>query len=115
MPPAMNTVMLRELAEGSRYAGSSLGSTADRVGWLIAKNACCTAKRPSSSQTFSRPSAACTQKQPLVTIRPIVVIISSLRRSIASARAPPHSPKTMSGTRPNTPVSPTYAEEPVMA
>ena len=37
-----------------------------------------------------------------------------MRRSNTSASAPPHSPKTTSGTSPKTPVSPTYADEPVI-
>ena len=63
--------MFSELAAGSSSSGRILGSTALRVGWLTAKNACCTAKRPSSSQTFAAaraPPAA--QNSPLVTIRP---------------------------------------------
>ena len=109
------TVMLSELAAGSCSIGSSLGSTAERVGWLTAKNACCTANSHSSTHTLSSPIAACSQNPALVRISPQVVTTSSVRRSIASASAPPHSPKTTSGTRPKTPVSPTYAEEPVIA
>ena len=70
MPPACITVMLSELAAGSRSVGSSLGSTADRVGWLTAKNACCTANSASSSQTSSAPSAACSQNPALVQDQP---------------------------------------------
>ena len=113
MAPACITVMFSELAAGSRWLGSSRGSTALRVGWLTAKNACCTENRPSNVHTFATPDQACSQNSALVTIRPTVVTISSVRRSITSARAPPHSPKTTSGTRPKTPVRPTYAEEPV--
>ena len=115
MAPACITVMFSELAAGSRFSGSSRGSTALRVGWLTAKNACCTEKRPSSSHTFPAPDHACSQNSALVAISPIVVQISRVRRSITSASAPPHRPKTTSGTRPKTPVSPTYAEEPVSA
>jgi hypothetical protein len=61
------------------------------------------------------PDQACSQNSALVEISPIVVQISSVRRSITSASAPPHRPKTTRGTRPKTPVSPTYAEEPVCA
>ena len=107
--------MLSELAAGSRSSGSSFGRIALRVGWLIAKNACCTENRPSSSHTLPEPIAAWSQKSALVPIRPAVVTTSSVRRSKWSARAPPHSPKTTSGTRPKTPVRPTYADEPVSA
>ena len=107
--------MLSEFAAGSRSSDSSFGRIALRVGWLTAKNACCTEKRPSSNHTFPEPIAACAKKSALVAIRPTVVITSSVRRSKWSASAPPHSPKTTSGTRPNTPVRPTYADEPVSA
>ena len=85
------------------------------MGWLTPKNACCTEKRPSSTHTLALPVAACSQKSALVPISPQVVMISIVRRSKTSASAPPHSPKTTSGTRPKSPVSPTYAEEPVSA
>ena len=115
MAPACITVMFSELAAGSRACGSSRGSTALRVGWLTAKNACCSENSPSSSQTLPLPVHACTANSPLVVIMPTVVQISSVRRSMTSASAPPQRPKTISGTSPNTPVSPTYAEEPVIA
>ena len=115
MAPACITVMFSELAAGSRFSGSSRGSTALRVGWLTAKNACCTENRQSSNQTLVVPDHACSQNSALVAISPMVVQISSVRRSKTSASAPPHSPKTTSGTSPKTPVSPTYAEEPVSA
>ena len=42
-----------------------------------------------------------------LTAIPVPVTSSSTRRSTASAIAPPHSPNTISGTSPNSPVSPT--------
>ncbi len=113
MAPACITVMFSELAAGSNGRGSSRGITALRVGWLTAKNACCTENRLSSSHTSAPPRNAWSQNSALVPIRPTVVITSRVRRSKMSASEPPHSPKTTSGTRPKTPVSPTYAEEPV--
>ena len=80
---------------------------ADRVGWLIAKNACCTESSAITSHTFWFPAAAWSQNSRAVTMRPTVVNMRSLRRSSASASAPPQSPKTMRGTSANTPVSPT--------
>ena len=106
--------MVSELAAGSWSGGSSRGSTALRVGWLTAKNACWTANSPSRSHTLSAWKAACAQNAALVRISPTVVTCRIVRRSITSASAPPQSPKTTSGTSPNTPVSPTYAEEPVI-
>ena len=105
--PAWKTVMFSELAAGSSSSGRILGSTALRVGWLTAKNACCTANRLSSSQTFAPPRNACSQNSPLVMISPTVVTTRIVRRSKTSASAPPYRPKTMSGTSPKTPVSPT--------
>ncbi len=113
MAPAWKIVMLSELAAGSSSGVSSLGRIALRVGWLTAKNACCTEKRQSSSHTFVLPATACSQKSALVPISPVVVMMSIVRRSKTSASAPPHRPKTTSGTRPKRPVRPTYAEEPV--
>ena len=107
--------MLSELAAGSSSSESSFGRIALRVGWLIAKNACCTEKRHSRSHTLPDPIAAWAKKSALVPIRPTVVTWSRVRRSKWSASAPPHNPKTTSGTRPNTPVRPTYADDPVSA
>ena len=93
----------------------SFGSTALRVGWLTAKNACWTANRHSSGQTPIPPAAAWSQNSALVAIMPLVVTSRMVRRSKTSASAPPYRPKTTSGTSPNTPVRPTYADEPVCA
>jgi hypothetical protein len=50
-----------------------------------------------------------------VTAIPVLVISSSLRRSMLSATAPPHSAKTISGSSPAMLAAPTQAEEPVMS
>ena len=89
--------------------------TALRVGWFTAKNDCWTANKIRSSQTSSAWKAACAQNAALEAIRPTVVTCRIVRRSMTSASAPPQRPNTTSGTRPNTPVRPTYAEEPVIA
>jgi hypothetical protein len=81
----------------------------------MAKNACWIANSDSRSQTLSTPAAACAQNAALDRINPIVVTRRIARRSRTSARAPPQRPNTISGTSPNTPVSPTYADEPVIA
>ena len=111
--PACTTVMFSALAAGSSAAGSSRGSTALRVGWLTARNAVCTENSTSTVQTPPMPLVAVTQRASELTAMPAPVTSSSTRRSTASAMAPPHSPNTISGTRPNSPVSPTQAEEPV--
>lgn len=87
--PAPNNVIDSELAAGSSSGSRILGSTALRVGWLTAKNACCSANSPSRSHTLRLPIAAWTKKSPVVTMRPHVVNVSSVRRSRASANAPP--------------------------
>jgi hypothetical protein len=115
MAPACITVTFRALAAGSWCAGSSRGSTALLVGWLIAKNACWTANSARSSHTSFAPAAAWAQNAALDRISPTVVTRRIERRSSTSASAPPHSPKTTSGTSPKTPVRPTYADEPVIA
>jgi len=107
MAPAMLTVMLKAEAAGSCAAGSSRGRIALRAGWFSPKNACWIAKMNSSSHTLRRSNAACSQNRALVPINPNVLTSRRLRRSKWSASAPPHSPNTTSGTRPNRPVSPT--------
>jgi hypothetical protein len=107
-------MMLSAFAAGSSAGSTILGSTALRVGWLTAKNACCTANSDSSAHTLVIPTAACTQNSPLVAISPTVVQMRMVRRSKTSARAPPYRPNTTSGTSPKRPVRPTYADDPVI-
>jgi hypothetical protein len=107
MAPAWYTVMLSVLAAGSCSAGSRRGITALRAGWLIARNAVCTANSASTSQTPPTPLAAVTHSASDDSAMPDPLNSSSVRRSTASAIAPPHSPKTTSGTSPNRPVNPT--------
>ena len=76
-------------------------------------NAVCMANTTSTSQTPPRPVAAATNSSSDVAAMPATVTSSSVRRSTASAIAPPHNPNTTSGTSPNRPVSPTHADEPV--
>ena len=99
--------MLSALAAGSCSGGSSRGITALRAGWLTARNADCTAKSVSTSHTPPTPLAAVTHSASDESAIPAPLNSSSVRRSIASAIAPPHSPNTTSGTSPKRPVSPT--------
>ena len=82
MAPADITVMFSALAAASWSTGISFGRIAVRVGWLTAKNACCRAKRPSSTHTLFQPANACHQNSPEVVTRPTVVISSRTRRSM---------------------------------
>ena len=59
--------------------------------------------------------SALTPSSAELTAIPIPETTSSIRRSTASAIAPPQSPNTMSGTSPNSPVSPTHDDEPVIS
>ncbi|CPU35884.1 Uncharacterised protein [Mycobacteroides abscessus] len=102
--------MLSALAAGNCPRGSIRGMAAARVGELIAKNPCCTESRHSTTHTLSTDNAACSHSSTDEAASPVAVMISSVRRSMRSASAPPHRPNTTSGTRPKTPVSPTYAE-----
>jgi hypothetical protein len=106
--------MFSALAAGSCSAGISRGITALRVGWLTARKADCAANSTSTTHTFAVAVVALTHSASEVRAIPAPVISRSSRRSTASAIAPPHSPKTTSGTRPNSPVRPTYADEPVI-
>ena len=105
--PNCMTVMFNALAAGSWSPGSIRGIAAARVGELIAKNACCTERRHSTTHTLSRARADCSHSSTEAAANPHDVMISSRRRSIASAQAPPHSPNTTSGTRANSPDNPT--------
>jgi hypothetical protein len=86
-----------------------------RAGAFRPQKACCTASSTMSAATDSRPVKAWSQKSSEVTAMPMLVISSSLRRSMLSAIAPPHSANTISGTRPARLAAPTHAEEPVMS
>ena len=101
------TVMFRELAAGNCSAGTIRGIAADRVGLLIAKNACWTDSRHNTTHTLFSSSAACTHSRIDDTANPTDAMISNSLRSIASAQAPPHKPKITSGTSAKSPDSPT--------
>ena len=105
--PNVVTVKLRVFAAGSRAGVTRRGITALRAGWLIASSADCTANSTSSEPDAPTPLAAITHSASDIAAMPAPVIRSSVRRSIASAIAPPHSPNTTSGTSPNSPVRPT--------
>ncbi|GMA20405.1 hypothetical protein GCM10025862_24260 [Arsenicicoccus piscis] len=82
MAPAIMTVMFSEFADGSSEIGRIEGSSALRVGWFTAKNDCWIANSPNRIHGFVLPSAACTQKPALETMRPTVVMTNRVRRSM---------------------------------
>ncbi len=94
-------------AAGSWSAGRMRGRTAARVGEFTARKAVCTANTVRIAQGPPIPVIDAPHSISEVTAMPVFVTMSRPRRSTASAIAPPHSPNTMSGTRPNRPVSPT--------
>ena len=97
-------------AAGTWLAGTSLGMIALRVGLVSANAHDCTAVKTSSTHGSSHSSSDCTRKPRVPSHITAEPAISSLRRSIASARAPPHRPKTSRGTRAATPSRPTQNE-----
>lgn len=113
--PVCMTVEPRALAAGSWSSGTSRAMEALRAGELRPQNACCTASRTISAATESSPLTAWSQNRTDVTAMPVLVISSSLRRSMLSATAPPHSANTISGSSPAMLAAPTQAEEPVMS
>ncbi len=107
MTPIAKTVVLRALADATRPGPTSRGIIAARAGWLTAANAVCTASRVSTDQTRAVPVSASSPNSREVTAIPAVVTTTSSLRSTRSATAPPHRPKTTSGTRANSPDRPT--------
>jgi hypothetical protein len=99
------------LAAGTRTVGRSRGITAPRVGELIAKPIACTTTRPMIVQTLPTSSSACTSSPRVATQVTMDAMIRSLRRSIVSATAPPHSPNTINGMRLAGPSRPTHSED----
>ena len=96
-----------DVAAGSCSPGTIREIAADRVGELIAKNACWTDNRHSTTHTLLTDAAAWIHSRIDATANPTEAMISSTRRSMASAHAPPQSPKTTSGTSAKIPESPT--------
>lgn len=109
------TVEPRAFAAVSSSAGTRRAMEALRAGALSPQNACWTASSAISTATDSRPVTAWSQNSTEVTAMPLLVISSSLRRSMLSATAPPHSANTTSGSSPARLAAPTHAEEPVMS
>ncbi len=94
-------------AAGNWSTGTNRAIEALRAGEFTPKNPCCRASSPRIAHTEFSPTAACTHSRIEVTAMPVLVTSNSLRRSTASAMAPPHSPNTSSGTRATAPASPT--------
>jgi hypothetical protein len=96
-------------------AGSRLGMKVRRAGALIALSEDDTATRAYSSQTDPSPANACAASPADTAARPLVATSTSLRRSTASAMAPPSSPIVTVGTICATPIAPTASDERVMS
>jgi hypothetical protein len=80
---------------------------------LTAKPAAPSATVPSSTYTSGTPSSDWTRMSTVLTQATSDPATSSLRRSTASATAPPHSPNTTSGMRLARPSMPTQNDDPV--
>ncbi len=113
--PICITVEPSALAAGSSSSGTSRAMEALRAGAFSPQNACWRASSTIRAVTDSRPVKAWSQNSSEVAAMPVLVISSSLRRSMLSAIAPPHSANTTSGSRPARLAAPTQAEEPVMS
>lgn len=88
---------------------------AARAGLFIAKHADCSATTPYRTQVRSQCRTACRANTIDSSHRPAEEARASVRRSTASAIAPPYSPNTASGTSAQRPTSPTEKVDPVSA
>ncbi len=109
----MNTVKPSAFAAISSRIGTTRAIAALRVGAFTAANDCCTPYSTRTTATESSPAAACNHSSAVVITMPRLLTAITVRRSTASAIAPPHSPNTISTPSPTAPVRPTYADEPV--
>ena len=91
--------------------GSRAGTNVLRAGRSTALSAACTATRAYSSQSRSSPANAWTVSAADTRARQVLVISTSLRRSIASTTGPHSSPTMRVGTICATPITPTAREE----
>src|SRR5215475_10200781 len=113
--PTLATVKLRVLAAGTSGAGISRGTIALRTGEVTANAPDCTATRARTNARLASPSRACTSSARVTAQVTEDEASSSIRRSTASATAPPHSPNTTSGPSATSPSIPTQNEEPVIS
>ena len=109
--PTEVTVPPRALAAGSCPVGTSRGITELRTGEFMPNIACCTIRSTISRATESTCSAACTHSASDEAATPVLVSSIRVRRSMVSATAPPHRPKTINGIRPQKLAMPTQPEE----
>src|SRR5690349_15631705 len=105
--PRLNAAWLRVFAAGRSSGRISRGMIADRAGLFTAKQADWQATTPYSTPTCPQSRCDCTTRTIDSSHRPVDETSASVRRSIASAIAPPYNPKTTSGTSEHNPTSPT--------
>ena len=108
---ALYITWLRARAAGRRSRATTVGTTADRVGKLTAKNAVCTATTTYRYQTGGLPWIAPTSSSTLVAASPNSVIRISHRRSKRSAQVPPQIEKNARGRTWTSPMSPSASVE----
>ncbi len=109
--PTFVTVKFSVLAAGTSERSSSRGRIALRVGEVTANAADWIPTSTMISTRLSSPSSAWASSPRVTTQVAVAEISSSLRRSTASATAPPHSPNTISGTSPTRPSTPTQNDD----
>lgn len=84
---------------------------ADRAGLFTAKQADCAATTAYRTPTWFQWSSDCATRSIESSQSPLEETRASVRRSIASAIAPPYRPKTISGTSEQSPTRPTAKVE----
>jgi hypothetical protein len=116
-PSTEETLLNRKLsvlAEGTSSIGTSRGMIALRAGEDMANPVDCTATAAMITHTLFSVNAL-TRSTSVADQLIRDAVSSSLRRSMASAMAPPHSPKITSGISATGPSMPTQNEERVSA
>jgi len=102
-------------AAGTFSAGTIRGMIAPRVAEVMAKPIACTAMAARITWTLPSPAHAWKSTTSVEIQVMTAPTMSSLRRSITSATAPPHRPKMMSGMRLAGPSRPTHSDDFVMS
>lgn len=105
--PRLNAAWLSVFAAGSSSGRISRGMIADRAGLFTAKNADWQATTAYRTHTWFQCNCDCSTRIIESSHSPDDETRARVRRSIASAIAPPYSPNTISGTSEQSPTSPT--------
>ena len=107
MKPRLKAAWLSVFAAGSNSGRIRRGMIAERAGLFTAKQADCAATTAYRTPTWFQCSSDCVTSSIESSQSPVDEMRASVRRSMASAIAPPYSPNTISGTREQSPTRPT--------